>query len=682
MNIIIDTSTIQPNMSGTGYYTWGMLRELLNMESVDEVQTLGGNKALLEKLDNGKINYLFPDETRWHRLLNFTLAGNRANIQGDAAIFPNYFMPPVFPIPSIATIHDLSFLSHPHFYSRKMRTFYRHRIKHTFSTASHILTVSEESKKHILHHSGRKAEEITPVSPGPSLPRDFISQSPLLDTRYFLWNGNIEVRKNIIAVIKAFLASDAEDYKLIITGKRHCDDRYWNDFLQLVESSDRIIYRGYVGNQELKRWYAHASGVAYCSFVEGFGIPAANARAMHKPCLISDHPALIESAGPKVITVNPHDVNDISRGFSLLATTPYLQSSPGVEAYALEYDVQWKYFSIQLEKILKKISLQQKSSTVFSLPRTDLPDLEKAIIKTLSYSAVFGAPIGVKECWLELQHFNCSYNQFKQALSQLAVDYPELILFRKRFAGLKPYVRTIDTYREGFLENNRIIAKHRKLIRFISKLPWIKQLYFSGGTVHGTHQGKADLDLFVVAQTNRVWLVYSMLKLVAFLTGKRDFLCFNFLIDTDNMQVKSQRDLYTAHQILHLKPATDTHFNPDLKHKNPWIFEYFPNSSTAESDPKFNSEIKAKNQESRNVIMETLNLLIMGIWDWFWNLKNVQNRTGGIRWDAHQVKLHTHDHRPNVYNKFSSIQADIQQQMAEEQKYSTDYKVSKTQGYS
>ncbi len=678
MNIIIDTSTIQPNMSGTGYYTWGMLRELLNMESVEEVQTLGGNKTLLEEMDNGKIIYRFPDETRWHRMLNLTMAGNRPNIRGDAAVFPNFFMPPGFPVPSLVTIHDLSFLSHPQFYSHKMRTFYRHRIKHSFSAAAHILTVSEESRKQILHYSGRKAEEITPVSPGPSLPRDFFTKIPPVDFDYFLWNGNIEVRKNIILVIKAFLSSEANDYHLVITGKRHCDEPYWNNFLQLVESSERIIYRGYVENEELKRWYAHTKGVVYCSFVEGFGIPAANARAMHKPCIISDHPALKEAAGPNAITVDPYDIKDISRGFTELVTNPCLQNPANTDTYVLEHDVQWKYFSVQLEKILKNVSFQEKSSRLISFSRPGLSDLKKSIIKTLSYSAVFGAPIGVKECWKELQHHSCSFEQFKQNLSQLAFDYPDLILYEKRFAGLKPYVRTVDKYREEFLKNNRIIANHRKLIRAICKLPWLKQLYFSGGTVHATHQTKADLDIFVVSESNRIWLVYTLLKFFSLFTGNRNFLCFNYLIDTENLHVQSQQDLYTAHQILHLKPATEFHLYPDLKHENPWIFNYFPNSRLSEI--KHSAKEKGGNSKNRNLIMEALNLLLMGIWGWFWNRKNVKNGTGGTRWDAHQIKLHTHDHRPRVYEKLNSIQADILQQISEEMEKS-DYAVSKTQGY-
>lgn len=123
MNIILDTSTLQEQMSGTGYYTLGMLQELLNMKSVDTVQTLGGSKKLLTKLDNGKITAHFTGENHWHRLINLKMLANRPNIKGDLALFPNYFVPFGFSTPSIATIHDLSFLSHPHFYRWKMKTF-------------------------------------------------------------------------------------------------------------------------------------------------------------------------------------------------------------------------------------------------------------------------------------------------------------------------------------------------------------------------------------------------------------------------------------------------------------------------------------------------------------------------------------------------------------------------------
>lgn len=680
MNVIIDTSTLHQEMSGTGYYTLGMLRELLKMDSVDVVQTLGGSKKLLQELDNGKMVRHFENETRWHRLLNVTMAGNRPGVNGDIALFPNYFMPPGFPLPSLVTVHDLTFLSDPHFYSKKMHTFYRHRIRHTFANAAQILTVSEASRKQILQYSNRDQNQVIPISPGPSLPKNHPNLPTQANFKYFLWNGNIEPRKNVIPTIKAFLASQAGRYKLVLAGKRFCGNRYWREFVRLVEQSDRVYYLGYVDNPELKQWYAHSKGVIYCSFAEGFGIPAANARAMHKPCLISNLPALQEAAGPKVVTVNATDTSDISRGFNELIK-PYMQETPKAEydAYPLEHDVQWSYFSVRLEEILQKSAFDSKNSTSVSYSQPRLSDIKKSILNTLAYSAVFEAPIRVKDCHRELQHFGCSYQQFNRALVELAIDFPGTVMLKNEFVGLKPYTESLEEYQQQFTENSRFIDKHQPFIKIIRKIPWMEGLYFSGGTVHATHRGTPDLDLFVLTKKNRTWLVYTLLKLFSFFSRSRDFLCFNYLIDTDNVQVQTQQDLYTAHQILHLKPAIDTPSQPDIKAANPWIYDYFPNSRPDNFENREESP-KAAGTTRQNVIMEALNLLLMSIWGWFWRKKGVKNRTGGIRWDAHQVKLHTHDHRPWVFRQYHNIQANINRRINEAEESEASYPVNDVSG--
>ncbi|MEX0721458.1 MAG: glycosyltransferase family 1 protein [Balneolaceae bacterium] len=678
MNIILDTSTIQQEMSGTGYYTKGMLRELLKMDSILTVQALGGSLDMLKPMDNGKMVYHFPDETNWHRLVNVKMLANRRNIKGDIALFPNYFIPAGLSIPSIATVHDLSFLSHPHFYNWKMRTYYRHRIKHTFKNAARILTVSDESKKNILSYSGRLSPDIISIPPGPTLPLKETTALSDAPSHYFLLNGNIELRKNVVPVIKAFLNTPLDGFHLVIAGKRNCGNKYWREFKNLISQSNRVHYLGYIDNQKLKQWYTDAGGIVCCSFIEGFGIPALNARTMNKPCLISNHPALREAAGEEALIVNPDDQKDISRGFRQLANYVQPENLKMPASYQQEYEFYWKTYSNRLKEVIHKTVFDVKHTSTVSFSRPVNSALKKTILETLAYSAVFKAPMLMSECYRELHYTHCSYENFKQAVWELKTSYPRLITQQGAYVGLTPYIQPIEKYRLAYNANSEYIRKNRHLIRTIGKLPWISGIYFSGGTVHATHISHKDLDLFIVAKSNRIWLVYTLLKFTALITKSTEKLCFNYLIDEDNLYIETQQDLYTAHQLVHLKPAIENIPQPDLKKFNTWVYKFFPNRWKKEK--LFAGEQKESVIKRGDLVMETANLLFMAAWGRLWNRKGIQNRTGGIRWDAHQIKLHTNDHRPYVYQQFAAIKADILKQMEVNQNDPIEMNINKNCG--
>lgn len=655
MKIIVDTSTIQDKMSGTGYYTLGMLQELAKMDSIEAIHTLGGSFDFPDFLNSEKIIRLYPGEIKWHRLLNVRLLANQPNLKADAAIFPNYFMPYGFSIPSIVTIHDLSFISHPHLYSRKMKSYYQHRIHHTFKNADRILTVSNDSRAHILNISSRQTNDIISIPPGPSLPFTGYNVYKEFPHKYFLMNGNIELRKNVIPTIRAFLESDLDDFHLVIVGKKFCRQDYWREFKQLLKNSLRVHYLGYLENEELRKWYLNASGIVCCSIIEGFGIPALNAQALNKPSLISNVPALKEAAGDKAIVVNPHNQLSISKGFELMAEFGLPKVEQAIDQYSVSGKQFWMQFSQKLENVLHETALNSKDSVSISTYSPDSFDLKKSVLKTLSYSAVFGAPLKLQECYLELHERSCTYEQYRRTVWELRTFYPDLIQKEEQLIGLKPFIKSFDTYKKAISANSKMLNKHRELLDSLKKLPWISGIYFSGGTVHSTSLSKEDIDLFIVSKANRVWLLYTLLKYISRITKSEEVLCFNYLIDEKNLHIKEQQDLYTAHQIFHLKPAFDDIPQPDLKAANPWIYDFFPNAKP-DSSPE---EDLNKNKGFRNYFMEFINITLMSLWGLLWSRKGVKNRTEATRWDAHQIKLHTRDHRSYVFKEFDQITNDV-----------------------
>jgi hypothetical protein len=104
-------------------------------------------------------------------------------------------------------------------------------------------------------------------------------------------------------------------------------------------------------------------------------------------------------------------------------------------------------------------------------------------------------------------------------------------------------------------------------------------LAFSGGTSHRNSSGPGeDLDLFVVTEPGRSWLVYAAIVLLARLHRCRPVICANYVVDLRNLAIPRQ-DFFTAHELLYVRPITDPPVRRQLLAANPWVFTRFPNAT-------------------------------------------------------------------------------------------------------
>ncbi|WP_370876230.1 glycosyltransferase [Neobacillus ginsengisoli] len=97
-----------------------------------------------------------------------------------------------------------------------------------------------------------------------------------------LYIGGLSHRKNVLGLIIAFwnIRRDiAEDYKLVIVGKRN---RSYKNLIKLIETlkiEDRIIFTDFVPVTHLPYLYNAADLFVYPSMYEGFGLPPLEAMA-------------------------------------------------------------------------------------------------------------------------------------------------------------------------------------------------------------------------------------------------------------------------------------------------------------------------------------------------------------------------------------------------------------------
>lgn len=135
-----------------------------------------------------------------------------------------------------------------------------------------------------------------------------------LEEDFFLFLGNVEPRKNVGNVVKAFVlfAKINPKVKLVITGLKQS---FVEDILNEIGEMDylkRFVLAGFVEENVLLTLYAEAKVFLYPSLREGFGLPILEAMAFGTPVVTSNISAMPEVAGDAAFLVNPYSVEEIA----------------------------------------------------------------------------------------------------------------------------------------------------------------------------------------------------------------------------------------------------------------------------------------------------------------------------------------------------------------------------------
>jgi glycosyltransferase involved in cell wall biosynthesis len=201
---------------------------------------------------------------------------------------------------SVVTIHDCIHLMFPQYLPNRAAYAYARASMWAAARRSHrILTVSEASKRDILHLFNVKPEKIVVVYNAidehfSAIPSDEhvarIRERYQLDHKFVLYVGNIKPHKNLVRLIEAFsqLRRTHEDLKLLIIG----------DEISKLPALRRAVHRnklhkyvrflGYLKDDTLTVLYRLASVFVFPSLYEGFGLPPLEAMASGTPVVTSN----------------------------------------------------------------------------------------------------------------------------------------------------------------------------------------------------------------------------------------------------------------------------------------------------------------------------------------------------------------------------------------------------------
>jgi glycosyltransferase involved in cell wall biosynthesis len=241
-------------------------------------------------------------------------------------IHVQYTAPLFCPVPVVASIHDISYLEHPEFFTTSRSLQLRYTVYRTIKIASRILTLSDFSRRAIERAYNLTDDKVIVVPAAVSSSfRQISRESAIVQVRkkfaisnpFVLTVGDLQPRKNPLGLIKAYdeLMNAHPDlpHDLVFVGN---DTWFSSRVRQAAEKSrfrERIHFTGYVDEKDLLQFYNACEIFIFPSFYEGFGIPILEAMACGRAVACANATAIPEVADAAALLFNPESTGEMVR---------------------------------------------------------------------------------------------------------------------------------------------------------------------------------------------------------------------------------------------------------------------------------------------------------------------------------------------------------------------------------
>jgi glycosyltransferase involved in cell wall biosynthesis len=367
MKIGIDVRCLmQEHYSGVSWYTYSLLRAMMRMSQDNEYILFYNNSKDIKMpvFDSPQFSYRkfnYPN-----KLLNSSF--NFFDLpQVDKMIGPvdAFFMPNINFISlsdkckKVITVHDLSYLRYPHFWTVKSRLWHKTLLyKQILQKADAIIAVSHSTKTDLIELLNIPSEKIKVIHEGVSDKfRPVLNQVELarvkkkynLPAKFILYLATLEPRKNVDGIIDAYNKLGL-DVPLIIGGGVGWKSRR---IQKLAAKNTNIRLVGYVDEIDKRALYTLSNLFVYPSYYEGFGLPPLEAMACGTPVIAGANSSQLEVLGSAGLLVDPHNVEDIAQAIDVMLSDDSLREKMIDNGLLQSSKFNWQEAAINTLQVLK-----------------------------------------------------------------------------------------------------------------------------------------------------------------------------------------------------------------------------------------------------------------------------------------------------------------------------------------
>lgn len=238
---------------------------------------------------------------------------------------PDFVLPPVSGrIPTILTVHDLSFVHYPETFPARLVAYLNAVVPRSVARATHVLADSEATRRDLADLWNVPAARLSVLYSGVNArfrPVTDADELAAVRRRYGLGDrpvvlavGTVQPRKNYELLVRAFgrIAGQCPHQLVIAGGVGWLADGL-RETVRAQGLEERVRLTGFVDDADLPALYATADLFVFPSLYEGFGLPLLEAMACGVPVVSSDASSLPEVARvdeggePAAVLLPPQD---------------------------------------------------------------------------------------------------------------------------------------------------------------------------------------------------------------------------------------------------------------------------------------------------------------------------------------------------------------------------------------
>ncbi|MCX6026985.1 MAG: glycosyltransferase family 1 protein [Chloroflexi bacterium] len=165
-----------------------------------------------------------------------------------------------------------------------------------------------------------------------------------LPSEFLLYVGNLEPRKNLPRLLEAYARLPGRQVvpPLVLAGTRGWKDAPLRETMERLNLGRRVVFPGYIPQEDLPAVYSMAAAFVYPSLYEGFGLPVLEAMACGTPVITSNVSSMPEVAGDAALLVSPNDVEGLTRALDRVLGEPDLRAELSRRGLARARQFTWR----------------------------------------------------------------------------------------------------------------------------------------------------------------------------------------------------------------------------------------------------------------------------------------------------------------------------------------------------
>ncbi|MGA2847835.1 MAG: glycosyltransferase family 1 protein [Terracidiphilus sp.] len=237
---------------------------------------------------------------------------------------PHFVVPVIKTCMTVATLHDAIHLVYPKDIASPVgRVYARRMIQIATKIADRVITVSEYSKADLIRLLGADPSKITVIPPFLQAEISTVTGRDEIDSvrkrygisrDYILYMGIFKQRKNHVGLLKAFaeLIRQNLDLELVISGPIEEGRTRLSKIAEDLNITDRLVFSGFVREEDMAALYSGAAVYACPSLYEGFGFTPLEAMACGVPVVCHNGTSLPEVCGEAALYSDARQPNQFA----------------------------------------------------------------------------------------------------------------------------------------------------------------------------------------------------------------------------------------------------------------------------------------------------------------------------------------------------------------------------------